>query len=144
MDKKSRITFGPGAASIILILVVLSMSILGILALISARNAGKLSDRSADVIEAVYALNAKAEQSYADLDGILASARANGAGESADDIQPLLPAGMKIEGNTISWEESDGVRALKCAVEWMPQGGAERLRWTEHRLSAITVDDLWN
>ena len=62
MKRKSRVTFGPGAASLILIVVILSMSVLGMLALMNARNDIKLSDRSIAVVEAGYALNDKAER----------------------------------------------------------------------------------
>ena len=44
MQNKSRISFGPGAASIILILVILSMSILAILSLISAKGEIRLAE----------------------------------------------------------------------------------------------------
>ena len=37
-NRESRVSFGPGAASLILIVVILSMSVLGILALMNARN----------------------------------------------------------------------------------------------------------
>ena len=46
MNRKSRVSFGPGAASLILIVVILSMSVLGILALMNARNDIKLCERS--------------------------------------------------------------------------------------------------
>ena len=62
MNRKSRISFGPGAASLILIVVILSMSVLGILALMNARSDSALSRRSIDVVAAGYALNDRAER----------------------------------------------------------------------------------
>ena len=62
MRRKSRVSFGPGAASLILIVVILSMSVLGMLALMNARNDSKLSSRSIAVVEAGYALNEQAER----------------------------------------------------------------------------------
>ena len=50
MRRKSNVSFGPGAASLILIVVILSMSVLGMLALMNARNDDRLSSRSIDVI----------------------------------------------------------------------------------------------
>ena len=47
MKKRSSISLGPGAASLILIFVALSMAVLAMLALMTARNDQKLSDRSA-------------------------------------------------------------------------------------------------
>ena len=43
MRRKSNVAFGPGAASLILIVVILSMSVLGMLALMNARNDARLS-----------------------------------------------------------------------------------------------------
>ena len=71
MKKRSNISFGPGAASLILIFVVLTLSALGMLSLMNARNDRALSVRSAGVLERVYALNAQAEKACATLDGML-------------------------------------------------------------------------
>ena len=56
-----------------------------------------------------------------------------------------LPDGMQMDedGRIVTWELSDGLRTLTCAVEVLPQGEAERLSWREHRLTAIT-EDVWN
>ena len=70
--RESRVSFGPGVASLILIVVILSMSVLGILALMNARNDIKLSDRAAQVVQAGYALNAEAERRLATLDALAA------------------------------------------------------------------------
>ena len=53
---KSRISFGPGAASLILIVVILSMSVLGILALMNARSDSRLSARSVQVVQAGFTI----------------------------------------------------------------------------------------
>ena len=65
MNRRSRISFGPGAASLILIVVILSMSVLGILALMNARSDSRLSARSLQVVQAGYALHADAERQMA-------------------------------------------------------------------------------
>ena len=72
MRRKSNVSFGPGAASLILIVVILSMGVLGMLALMNARNDAQLSRRSIEVVAAGYELNDKAERSVAELDGVLA------------------------------------------------------------------------
>ena len=69
---------GPGAASLMLLVVVLSMSVLGMLALMSARSDENLSLRSAEVARQVAELNVSAERSLAELDDALA--KAAGAG----------------------------------------------------------------
>ena len=71
MNEKNRISLGPGAASLTLIFVMLGMSILGMLSLMSGRSDEKLSRRSIEVAETVYALNAAAEKDLALLDGLL-------------------------------------------------------------------------
>ena len=145
MRHKSRISFGPGAASLILIVVILSMSVLSMLALMNARNDHRLSSRSLAVIEAGYALSEQAEYRFAELDGVAAACSAIA---DADEtyllaVRGLLPSGMLLDGRKISWTESDGLRTLNCAVELLPWGGEKRLQWREHRLTAVT-EEIWN
>ena len=145
MKRKSRVTFGPGAASLILIVVILSMSVLGMLALMNARNDNKLSDRSIAVVEAGYALNDKAERTLAPLDGVLNTCTAVADADEAymAPSRGLLPAGMLLDGRTISWSETDELRTLSCAVEVLPLGEGERYEWRDHRLTAVT-EEIWN
>ena len=145
MKRKSRVTFGPGAASLILIVVILSMSVLGMLALMNARNDNKLSDRSIDVVEAGYALNDRAERTLATLDGVLYTCTAVAGDDEAymAAIRGLLPAGMLLDGRIVSWSETDELRTLNCAVEVLPLGEGERFEWREHRLTAVT-EEIWN
>lgn len=145
MNRRSRISFGPGAASLILIVVVLSMSVLGILALMNARSDSRLSARSVQVVQAGYELNAQAERQLATLDALAAHYTATA--QSDEDYEGLirinLPAGMTMDGRRVAWSLSDGLRTLDCAVELNPLGAGERLTWIEHRLTAIT-EDAWN
>ena len=145
MKRKSNASFGPGAASLILIVVILSMSVLGMLALMNARSDHKLSSRAIAVVEAGYVLNERAERSLAKLDGVLYTCAAVADNDEAylTAIRGLLPAGMLMDERIIRWEESDELRTLNCAVEVLPMGEAERLRWKEHRLSAVT-EEIWN
>ena len=73
---------GPGAASLMLLVVVLSMSALGMLAMMSARSDESLSLRSQDVARQVAELNVSAEQSLARLDAVLADAARTAQGEA--------------------------------------------------------------
>ena len=147
MRRKSNVSFGPGAASLILIVVILSMGVLGMLALMNARNDARLSDRSLEVVAAGFALNDRAERSVAELDAVLARYAAATYSEEAylNAVRGSLPDGMLMGENSriVSWELTDGLRTLSCAVEILPQGEAERLRWREHRLTAVT-EDVWN
>lgn len=145
MRRKSSVSFGPGAASLILIVVILSMSVLSMLALMNARNDAKLSARSIAVVQAGYALNEQAERSLAALDGVLTTCRAVSDSDEAylAAVRGLLPAGMLMDGRIVRWEESDELRTLYCAAEVLPLEESERLRWRDHRLTART-EDLWN
>lgn len=145
MRRKSRISFGPGAASLILIMVVLTMSVLGILSLMSARSDMSLTRRSAEVIRAGYVLSAQAEKTAATLDTLAVHARTRSVDELAylDAIRAGLPRDIELEDRQIVWEESDGLRTLECALEVLPMTDEARLRWTTHRLTAVT-EDLWN
>lgn len=147
MKRKSRVSFGPGAASLILIIVILSMSVLGMLALMNARNDARLSARSIEVVAAGFELNDRAERSIAELDAVLVRCAAATSSDEAylAAVRGNLPDGMLMgqEDRVVSWELSDGLRTLSCAVEVLPQGENERLRWREHRLTAVT-EDIWN
>ena len=143
--RRMRVAFGPGAASLILIVVILSMSVLGMLALMNARSDIRLSERAAQVVEAGYLLNAEAERSLAALDAVAArcAAEAESDGEYADAVRARLPGNMEMNGREISWSHTDGRRTLECAVALAPLGEGTRLQWTSHRLTAIT-EDAWN
>ena len=147
MRRKSNVSFGPGAASLILIVVILSMAVLGMLALMNARNDSKLSGRSIEVVAAGFALNDRAERNVAELDAVLARCAASTFSDEAylAAVRGSLPDGMLMgqEDRIVSWELTDGLRTLSCAVEVLPQGENERLRWREHRLTAVT-EDIWS
>lgn len=142
MKKKSSISFGPGAASLLLIFVVLAMSVLGMLSLMNSRNDVRLSERSVAVMEAVYALNAKAEESRARADSVLYAL----SRQETDTDAYLAKAGealadqMKMDGNVLSWNETDGFRTIHCQLEIQPLGSAERTRWLRHALIAQTSE----
>ena len=147
MKRKSNVSFGPGAASLILIVVILSMGVLGMLALMNARNDARLSSRSIEVVMAGYELNDQAERKVAELDGVLAQCAAVSYSDEAYlfAVQGNLPDGMllDVENRVASWKLSDGLRTLNCAVNILPLGEGERLSWREHRLTAVT-EDIWN
>lgn len=147
MKRRSNLSFGPGAASLILIVVILSMGVLGMLALMNARNDARLSSRSVEVVAAGYELNDRAERKFAELDAALVRCAAVSGSDEAylEALRGNLPEGMLLseEGATVTWELSDGLRTLSCAAEVQPLGAEERLRWLEHRLTAVT-EEIWN
>ncbi len=147
MRRKSNVSFGPGAASLILIVVILSMGVLGMLALMNARNDARLSDRSVEVVAAGFELNDQAERRLAELDSVLELCASVSDSEELylAALQGRLPEGMllDVEERTVSWELTDGLRTLSCAVEVLPLGESERFGWRTHRLTAVT-EEVWN
>lgn len=135
---------GPGAASLMLIVVVLSMSVLGMLTLMNARSDERLSARSVEVAEEIYRLDTRAEGSLAALDAVLCALAQEASGE--DEFRALLaerlPEGMSLEGATVRWQETDGgTKTLVCAAEIAPLGSFPRCRMIEHRLQSGMEDD---
>ena len=128
---------GPGAASLMLIVVVLAMSVLGMLAMMNARGDNRLSARSAEVAEQAYQLSSAAERSLAALDAVLVEC----ALQAEDDASWLalvadkLPEGMTMWDRAVSWsEQTEEGRRMVCEVELEELGAAPRMHWTEHRL----------
>ena len=140
---------GPGAASLMLLVVVLSMSVLGMLALMSARSDENLSLRSAEVARQVAELNVSAERSMAELDAVLADA-ARSAQNDEDylmRVEAALGDAMTLEGRTVSWQETnDEGRTLACAVELQTLGTFPRFERTAYHLvideGAMEGEDL--
>ena len=127
---------GPGAASLLLIAVVLCMGVLGSLSLVSSRGDAKLSERSMRMTESAARLYMEAEEKLAALDALLYEL----AGAEDDEaylaaIQERLPADAQLFERTLRWEEAaeDG-RRVTCAVEIAPLGAYPRVQWTDHRL----------
>ena len=127
---------GPGAASLLLIAVVLCMGVLGSLSLVSSRGDAKLSERSLRMTESAAQLYVEAEEKLAALDGLLFE-----LSDAEDDeaylaaIQERLPADTQLIDRTLRWEEaSEDGRRVTCAVEIAPLGTFPRVRWTDHRL----------
>ena len=143
MNRKSAISLGPGASSLILIFVVLAMAVLSMLSLMTARNDLKFSERSAAVIASVYELNETAEARKAEVDRLLAGC-AKEAETEADylaAIEEVLPEDMEITDGEISWSESDGARMLDLALQVLPLEENNRTVWSRHNLMAETGDE---
>ena len=143
MNRKSSLHLGPGASSLILIFVVLAMSVLGMLSLMTSTNDLRLSRRSAEVIEAVYALNVRAEEQRAALDALALEAAGSADGEAGylTALEAALPEDVTLEDRVLSWETGDDFRVLDCALELLPLGSDARTAWLRYDLSAVTEED---
>ena len=145
MKNKSSITLGPGASSLVLIFVVLSLAALGMLSLMTSRNDLSLAERSAQVIQAVYALNVRAEEKRAELDGLLKECTESATGEDAFSIlETMLPEDVELEDGQLLFTVEDGTRMLDCALDVLSSGENPRMAWARYDLMAETEDDSWN
>ena len=143
MNRRS-FQIGPGAASLLLIAVVLCMGVLGALSLVSARGDAQLSNRSLRMAESAAQLNVHAEEQLMELDQLLVE-----LSDAEDDeaylaeLASRLPADMSMYDRTVLWEESaDDGRRVTCAVEIAPLGEFPRTRWTDHRLWTELIEDM--
>ncbi len=134
---KRKVAVGPGASSLILIAVVLTLCILAVLTMISARNDDALSTRSAETATEIYTLSASAEKSLATLDALLVRCRKEAGDEESylTAVEENLPEGMSLEENVVSWTESLNNRRLECKVRLLSTDKEARYEWTAHRLA---------
>ena len=144
---KRKVALGPGAASLILIVVVLSLAMLAMLMQISSRNDVSLTSRSAEMIARVYDLNADAERKLADLDEILISCREE-IGEGGMEaylelIAQKLPAGYDLLDDEVTWMDPLDNRIMTCTVKILPPDEKERTEWIAHKLVVEEPEDDW-
>lgn len=135
---RRRISFGPGAASLLLVVIVLVLSLLGLLTLTCARNDLALSRRSAQTAEQTAELFARAERSRALLEDALSecAAKAETDADYLDLVAGALPEGMALEGREVAWTEQGEGRTLTCRVELAGKDELPRTNWRAHRLDA--------
>ncbi len=142
---KRKIALGPGAASLILIVVVLSLCMLAMLTQIAAKNDYNLCTRSAEMVQKVYELNAQSEQNFAKLDSVLVSARKEATDMQAylDKVKELLPEGMALDEDRVTWTEPLDNRNLECIVQLLPIEDTQRAKWISHKLAVEEPEDDW-
>lgn len=144
---KRKVALGPGAASLILIVVVLSLCMMAMLTQIGSRNDYNLCTRSAEMVQRVYELNAQSEQKLAELDALLVEAQKETADMAAylDKVEKLLPEDMTLdkEEEQITWTEPLDNRNLECIVRLLPPGDKQRTKWISHKLVVDEPEDDW-
>ena len=142
---KRKVALGPGAASLILIIVVLSLCMIAMLTQIAAKNDYNLCARSADMVQRVYELNAQSEQKMAALDTFLLQARGEAGDMKAylDKVKEMLPEGMELEEDRITWTEPLDNRNLECIVQLLPLEETQRAKWISHKLVVEEPEDDW-
>lgn len=142
---KRKVALGPGAASLILIIVVLSLCMIAMLTQIAAKNDYNLCARSADMVQRVYELNAQSEQKMAALDTVLLQAHGEAGDMKAylDKVKEMLPEGMELEEDRITWTEPLDNRNLECIVQLLPLEETQRAKWISHKLVVEEPEDDW-
>ena len=141
---KRKIALGPGAASLILIVVALSLAMMAMLTIIGSQNDYSLCYRSASMIEKVYELNAASEQRMAELDGIVAAALTEESEELfLKKVQESLPKEMTLEDDLVSWSEPLENRTLECMVRIRKSKDTDRIQWVSHKLKVNEPEEDW-
>ena len=144
---KRKVALGPGAASLILIVVVLSLCMMAMLTQIGARNDFNLCKRSAEMVQRVYELNAQSEKKLAELDVVLTEAQKEAGSDMTaylEKVEELLPEGMSMEEDRITWTEPLDNRNLECIVQLLPPGEKERTKWISHKLLVEEPEGDWD
>ena len=142
---KRKIALGPGAASLILIVVVLSLCMLAMLAQIGARNDYSLSSRSAEMITRVYELRDQSERRMAELDAVLVRCSAEGQDREAflAKVAENLPEDMTLDEDIVSWSEPLDNRTMNCEVKILDPGESPRAKWISYKLKVDEPEEDW-
>ena len=142
---KRKVALGPGAASLILIVVVLSLCMLAMLAQIGSRNDYSLASRSAEMITRVYQLHDQSERKMAELDAILVRCQK----ETTDmasylaKVEESLPSDMSLDEDIVSWQEPLDNRTMNCEVKLLEPGQKERAKWVTYKLKVEEPEEDW-
>ena len=143
MNKRFRMS--PGAPSLVLIVVVLSMSIMGMLMFIRTQNDSRLSDRSMLVARTDTALTEKAEEAFADLDQRIAACKKDAQNDEdyLQAVEQALPENMEMDGRVIAWQVMGQGRQLSAKVMLNPYEEDVRIVWYTRMINA-EVGNTWN
>ena len=126
---KQKVAVGPGASSLILIAVVLTLCVLTVLTMVSARSDESMTVRSMETRQEVYRLFADGEKSLAKLDAALAACRT----EKPESMEAYLALAAD---RLVSWTEKAENRSLQCTVRVLGLESEKRTEWTAHLLTA--------
>lgn len=132
---RKNFKIGPGAASLMLVIVVVALSLLALLAFIEVHGDIKLTRRSIDFAVAEYEASAQAEYRLAELDAVLVNCAEVSENEAAyiANVEAALPEGMTMTDGVVYWEQpTPEGRVLMCAVEVLPMDSDVRYQWLEH------------
>ena len=142
---KRKVALGPGAASLILIVVILSLCMLAMLTMIGSKNDYSLGVRSAEMIQKVYELNESSEKRLAELDAVLVDCLKKESDPSAylELVGKNLPAEMEMDEDLVTWYSPLDNRTLECIIRILPPGETNRTKWVSHKLVVEEPEDDW-
>lgn len=143
MMERKDFHLGPGAASLILVAVVITMAVLGLLSVLNVRSDVNLTRRSTQLITAQYDASAQAEADLARLDAVLVSARAQAQddGSFLSLLAENLPEDMSVDGDLVSWDITvNDQSSLHCEVRVKNTAAADRLTWHCHAFVSSVGD----
>ena len=127
---------GPGASTILMILVVLVMTMLGVLSLFSSRSDMEMSERTAVAAEEYYAAQTDFSLWLQETDQILENLRIASGGDADVYAQLVFDQFGAQVGETLSYRAPVGETRFFCAdIELLPLTNAARCaisgRWLE-------------
>lgn len=137
MRRNGQARAGLGAATLIMILLVLCLALMGVLSLMSARSDLNLSRRYAELSGEYAEASAKAQHALSSLDQQLLGAYGN----AADDVQYVQACAQisEADGTTVTWESERNAlmlfdageeRRIELRVELSSWEKAHELRYT--------------
>lgn len=134
---KSSGRIGPGASTILMILVVLVMTMLGVLSLFSARSDMEMSQRTQQASADYYAAQTEFSLWISDLDAALLSLREEAAGDAGAYARLVLDeTGVQV-GETLEYRAQAGETRRYCAnVEILSLSETDRFRISDRWLEA--------
>ena len=90
-------------------------------------------------------LNASSEKKLGELDALLVTARKDTADMTSylEKVKELLPEGMTLEGDRVTWTEPLDNRNMECIVQLLPPEEKERTKWISHKLMVDEPEDDW-
>ena len=141
MKKKGSAPFGAGMSSLMMVFVVLCLTVFGVLAYMTARADNRLTQRSAQMVQAYYAADAKAEEALARLDAARLEMPAQDALESAGFA--VVSAEQPLTGELEI--PVDGTRVYRVQVEIT--GGDYRVTARQTEDNIVWEDeilDVWD
>ena len=142
---KSSGRIGPGASTILMILVVLVMTMLGVLSLFSARSDMEMSERTSAAAAEYYAAQTDFSLWLQETDQILENLRIASGGDADVYAQLVFDQFGAQVGETLSYRAPVGETRFFCAdIELLPLTEADRYallgRWLEAN-DAVTFEE---